>query len=228
MYRAPEAGIQSHAVPPTSSPWTRAGEAVAFGAFVALAARLAWRSAPLAAAEPGPFVAGALAGVVAADLASGVVHWLCDRFGSERTPLVGPYLIASFREHHRDPSAIARHGFLERSGANAMVVVPVLALAPDAVAALPVPAAACAAGAALSLGVFVALTNEIHLQAHRARPARLMRSLQRLRLVLPPDAHARHHREGHDQAYCIATGWSNALLDRAGVFPRLERWLRRP
>jgi plasmanylethanolamine desaturase len=210
-----------------SSPWTRAGEVASVAAFAALAARLAWRSAPLAAAEPGSFAAGALAGALAADLASGVVHWLCDRFGSERTPLFGPYLITYFREHHRDPSAIARHGFFERSGANAFAVVPLLALAPAAVSALPAPAGACAAGAALSLAVFVALTNEIHLQAHRARPARVARWLQRLRLVLPPDAHDRHHREGHDRAYCIATGWSNALLDHLGVFRRLERWLRR-
>ena len=214
-------------MPPTNSPWTRVFEAAAVAAAALLAAQLAWRFRGLASAFPVALAAGAVVGVFGADLVTGTVHWLCDRFGSERTPIFGPYLIAGFREHHRDPAAIGRHGFLERSGANAFSVVPVLALAPFAAALLPDRAAAALVGGSLALAVYVALTNEIHLQCHRSRPAPLARVLQRLRLVLPPDQHARHHRGGHDRAYCIATGWSNALLDAAAVFPRLERWLRR-
>jgi hypothetical protein len=45
--------------------------------------------------------------------------------------------------------------------------------------------------------------------------------------VLPPAHHARHHRGGHDRAYCIATGWSNGVLDRLELPARLERRLRR-
>jgi ubiquitin-conjugating enzyme E2 variant len=210
------------------SPAARAFEVASLTAAAGLAAALAWRHGALAAQAPLPFAAGAAAGALAADLVTGVVHWLCDRFGSERTPLVGPYLIAGFREHHRNPEAIARHGFCERSGANACAVVPALAAALPAIGALGPGAGAAALGASLAFGLLVALTNEIHLQAHRARPARLAALLQRVRLVLPPREHARHHREGHDRAYCIATGWSNPLLDRLGVFPRLERWLRRP
>ena len=30
-----------------------------------------------------------------------------------------------------------------------------------------------------------------------------------------------------DRAYCVTTGWWNPLLDRLGVFPRLERALKR-
>ena len=214
-------------MPPTNSPWTRVFEAAAVAAAALLAAQLAWRFRGLASAFPVALAGGTVVGVFAADLVTGTVHWLCDRFGSERTPLFGPYLIAGFREHHRDPAAIGRHGFLERSGANALSVVPVLALATWAVGVLPGPAAAALLGGSLALGVYVALTNEIHLQCHRSAPAPLARLLQRLRLVLPPDEHARHHQGGHDRAYCIATGWSNALLDGAGVFPGLERRLRR-
>src|SRR5262245_38312124 len=29
-------------------------------------------------------------GWIASDLVSGVVHWLCDRYGDERTPVIGP------------------------------------------------------------------------------------------------------------------------------------------
>ena len=55
----------------------------------------------------------------------------------------------------------------------------------------------------------------------------MVRALQRLHLALPPEAHARHHSGAHDRAYCIATGWANAPLDRLRVFLRLERRLGR-
>ena len=175
-----------------------------------------------------PSRAGAFAGALAADLASGAVHWLCDRFGSETTPLVGPYLIAAFREHHRDPASIARHGLCERSGGNAFAALPVLLAAHTSLGGQgALGAAAFGLGAALAFTGYVALTNEIHLQAHRGARSRLVAWLQRLRLVLPPEQHARHHGGGHDRAFCIATGWSNALLDRLEIPARLERRLRR-
>jgi ubiquitin-conjugating enzyme E2 variant len=204
----------------------RGAEALALLAFAALFARLALEAGRALPEAPLAGAAGALAGALGADLASGVVHWLCDRFGSESTPLVGRYLIASFREHHRDPEAIGRHGFFERSGANVAATLPVLALAQPAAVALEGAAASFALGAALSFALLVAATNEIHLQAHRATRGRAVAWLQQLRLVLRPEEHARHHRDGHDRAYCIATGWSNRALERLGLFDRLERRLR--
>lgn len=207
--------------------WIAAGEAAALLAFAALFARLAAVHGAFARAAPLAFAAGVLAGALLADLVSGAFHWLCDRFGREATPVVGPYLIAAFREHHRDPGSIARHGLCERSGGNALAMLPVLLGAHAGLAAAePGGPAGFGFGAALSFAGYVALTNEIHLQAHRAAPGPVVRGLQRLRLVLPPEQHARHHRGAHDRAYCIATGWCNGLLDRLEVPGRLEQWLR--
>jgi hypothetical protein len=206
------------------SSWVAAGEAASVVAFAALFARLALGSFDSLVRDPLAFGFGVAAGALVADLASGTVHWLCDRFGSESTPLVGPYLIASFREHHRDPGSIARHGFLERTGSNAFAAAAFLGVVSAVLPALGGAAlAAAAAGLALAASLWTAFTNEIHLQAHRERPARLARALQRYRLVLSPEAHARHHAGPHDRAYCIATGWANAALDRLRVFTRLER-----
>jgi ubiquitin-conjugating enzyme E2 variant len=207
--------------------WLAAAEVTSLCVFAALFALVAAESGAAALEEPLAFGAGAAAGALSADLAGGVVHWLCDRFGSESTPFFGPHLIASFREHHRDPSAITRHALPERSGANAFAVLPVLAAAHAGVGALPSGAAAFVLGAALAFSGFVALTNEIHLQAHLPRRSRAVAWLQRLRLVLPPEAHARHHGGAHDRSFCIATGWSNAWLDRLEVWGRLERRLGR-
>jgi plasmanylethanolamine desaturase len=211
-------------VEPARSSWIVLGEAASVAAFAGLFARLAAGSADALARDPLAFAAGTAGGALFADLASGTVHWLCDRFGSERTPLVGPYVIASFREHHRDPGSIGRHGFLERTGSNAFLAAAFLAVVSLVLPVLGGGALeAAASGLALAASLWTAFTNEIHLQAHRAEPARLVRALQRLRLVLPPEAHARHHAGPHDRAYCIATGWSNALLDELRVFARLER-----
>lgn len=208
--------------------WIAAAEAASLLAFAALFADLVRARGGAALLAPLAFAAGAAGGALLADLAGGVVHWLCDRFGSEETPLFGPYLIAAFREHHRDPASIGRHRLLERSGGNALAALPVLLAA-----RLGIPAsgtgrgAAFALGAALAFAGYAALTNEIHLQAHRPVRPRAVAWLQRLHLVLPPEQHALHHGGGHDRAFCIATGWSNALLDRLRVFARLERRLRR-
>jgi hypothetical protein len=58
-------------------------------------------------------VAGLAIGVAAADFVAGVVHWACDTWGDEKTAWVGPGLIHSFREHHRDPHAMLAHDWVE-------------------------------------------------------------------------------------------------------------------
>jgi hypothetical protein len=164
-----------------------------------------------------------LPALAAADLASGVVHWLCDRFGDERTPLVGRAVIAPFREHHVDPDYLARKDFFDASSSNAWLALALqgtwLWLSQPATRA----SEAFVASFMLSLSTWVFLTNTFHQWAHQPTPPRVARVLQRLHLAIPPEHHARHHRSG-DRAYCVATGWCNAALERWRVFERLERW----
>ena len=74
-------------------------------------------------------VMAAVGGVLACDLVAGAVHWAYDRFFTETTPVLGPALIAPFREHHRDPLAMTRRGFLDVNGSNYFAVLPVLTYA---------------------------------------------------------------------------------------------------
>lgn len=169
----------------------------------------------------------ALAGWAFADFGSGLVHYLCDRFGREDTPLLGPAVIRPFRAHHRDPREITRHGFVELSGNNALALTPLLAatagLAPSFGEAL-LPSAAFSWLISASVGLFA--TNQIHRWAHMTRPPRFARVLQRARLAISVEAHARHHTGAHDVAFCITNGWCNAPLDRARVWARVEWALR--
>jgi ubiquitin-conjugating enzyme E2 variant len=162
---------------------------------------------PLAAAV------GLALGFFAADVASGLVHWFCDTYFDPRTPLLGTVFIAPFREHHVDPGALARHGFLERNGNNCLVSIPLLL---TAISRLE-PGAVTHAAEVVAAGFFVAasltLTNQIHAWAHGVDAPRPIRVLQRAGVLITPERHARHHRGG--RAYAVVSGWSNALLDRA-------------
>ncbi len=165
--------------------------------------------------------------VLAADLVSGVVHWIGDRFFDETTPVLGAMLIRPFREHHRDPLAITRHGFFELCGNNALaVLVPSLLLVlgggPEA-DLWSVTGHACV----LFFAVAVFATNQLHKWAHATQSARPVRWLQASGMILSPAAHARHHRGDFSRGYCVTTGWMNAPLDALRVLPRCEALLRR-
>jgi ubiquitin-conjugating enzyme E2 variant len=169
-----------------------------------------------------PAAAGLVLGVLAADAATGLVHWACDTWGDERTPWLGPGLIRFFREHHHDPEAILAHDWIvvNREPAAAASAALLLLWLPPAEAALE--GNLLARGFVCSFAAFAASANLIHRFAHAPRPPRVVRLAQRAGLVLSAERHARHHRAPHRSDYCIATGWLNPLLDRIGFWRRLE------
>jgi len=198
--------------------------AVAAGA---LAARL-W-SVPWDRSSLLPMCAGALLGYVAADVVSGIVHWFCDTFFQDDTPVIGRAFIHPFREHHVDPLAITRHGFFEVNGNNCLALVPVVA----AVLVLGEPGdgdeVPALFGQSLALGFALATftTNQIHKWAHQQRPAAAVRWMQGTGLILSPAHHDRHHSTPHRQAFCITAGWLDPLLDRMRIFERIEHAVSR-
>jgi ubiquitin-conjugating enzyme E2 variant len=150
----------------------------------------------------------AAVGYALADAASGLTHWFCDTFFREDTPGIGPVLIRPFREHHRDPAAMTRHGFLELTGNSCLGVLPLLALA----VWRPWMPVFDAALAAFALALFA--TNLFHKWAHSASVPRWAAGLQRCNLILNPARHGVHHTPPNKGAYCVTNGWMNALLDR--------------
>lgn len=166
--------------------------------------------------------------VLAADFASGLVHWFADRYFDSRTPLLGPMLIEPFREHHRDPTAMTHHDFLEVSGNNGLVTLPLaIVLLARGADAQDTIAWQLAWVGVLLFALLIFATNQIHAWAHAQSVPRWVRRLQAARLVLSPAAHARHHEGAYDRSYCITTGWLNGPLDAVGAFERIERTLAR-
>jgi plasmanylethanolamine desaturase len=200
-------------------------DVVAVGLFLVTAGWIAARlvTAPFGAADIALLPAEFVVGYLAADLASGLVHWFCDSFFDEETPIIGHALIRPFREHHSAPVAMTRHGFLEVNGNNCLVLlfllVPMAVLGGPATAGGEVPWLSFqVTGLAFALVTFA--TNQFHKWAHLPEPRPpTVRWLQATGLVLTPAHHARHHLPPHDAAFCVTAGWMNPLFDRL-VRPR--------
>lgn len=206
------------------TPQQRRIETIAITAFGLLAA---WSLARLAAeASASLLVIAAFGGWLAADLFSGLVHWGFDTWGSVRTPVLGERFIRPFREHHFDPQAMARHDFVETNGASCIAGLPVVI----ATATVPLHSPGWTAAQALLLftGLGVLVTNQCHKWAHQdaGELPGAVKVAQRLRLLLHPDHHRRHHTAPFDSHYCTTAGWLNAPLERIGFFRFLERIIR--
>lgn len=165
-------------------------------------------------------------GYYLADLLSGLIHWVCDSFGNEHTPLWGPMLVGPFRRHHRDPLQITRISLLENLGASALAGLLVLALwSPEAAHSLPGQALQWTL---LSMIVFAVLSNLFHRWSHLplARRHGWMLWAQRHHLLLNSQIHGLHHRPPRRRNYCILSGWANPLSNRipwAGIEALLAR-----
>jgi|HubBroStandDraft_6_1064221.scaffolds.fasta_scaffold59266_3 hypothetical protein len=206
--------------------WVFLAEITSVAVFAILAVPLATMSALAMwkARAWGTIISAPLLGYILADLASGTVHWFGDTFYKENTPLLGPLLIRTFREHHRDPESITRHGFFEVNGCNCLGLIPPLAFEWSFFGlrmASGVQLFCQAALLAFVLAVFA--TNQFHKWSHARRVPALVGWLQRNRLILSPEHHQRHHRGGFSRSYCITSGWLNVLLDQTRLFRFIER-----
>jgi ubiquitin-conjugating enzyme E2 variant len=165
------------------------------------------------------------AAALAADLASGLVHWTADTWFRETMPVLGRRVLRPFRVHHVNPEDFLRRDPIDCNGDVAMLNLPILATA----LLMPVTSGIGAA-ASLALATFAAVslpTNQVHQWAHMPSPPAMVRWLQRRGLILSIEDHARHHQEPYVANYCIATGWCNRWLTAVGFFPACERLVTR-
>ena len=161
---------------------------------------------------------------VAADVATGIVHWWEDRYGDPAWPVLGQYVIVPNIKHHSEPRAFLAGCYVTR---NWTTILPAGLIALVAMAAGQHWLALVAA--------FSTQANEIHGWAHQ-RCSRPIRGLQLLGVLSSPDGHAVHHQSPFSTDFCVMSDWCNPLLSAvgfwrgleyvvsiAGVHPRVER-----
>ncbi len=158
---------------------------------------------------------------VAADFLTGVVHWAADTWGKESTPFWGPRFLTPFRVHHVTPKSFLECGFFDTNGDTAMLSLPILLAA--FLISLDSPSSINLALFLVTLAAIGAATNQIHQWSHMDHPPWFARILQRMRIILSPQEHSRHHRHPHDSRYCISSGVCNPFLDWIGFFTAMER-----
>lgn len=149
---------------------------------------------------------------LAADFATGVAHWLEDRYGNPAWPVLGKYVVAPNILHHTDQRAFLEGNYWHR---NWTTIVPA-----GLIAAL---AAALGFWWVATAAAFATQANEIHGWAHQ-KCNRFIRGLQLLGLISSPDGHAKHHTSPFATDFCVMTDHLNPILGVMG-FWRDAEWL---
>ncbi len=170
-----------------------------------------------------PIACGVIVGYIVSDFLSGFVHWFCDTFFEEDTPIIGRALIYPFRDHHRDPTAMTHHGFLEMYANSCVPLIPILFIvwgfqqSPEAsLWQIGIQTFLLT----ITAGAFA--TNQFHSWAHTKEPPQFVRWLQSTGLIVPPQMHEAHHIYPHRNAYCVTSGWMNGISDRLRVWSFME------
>lgn len=166
-----------------------------------------------------------LTGLIFADFASGIIHWIADTWGSETMPVLGRRFLRPFRVHHVNPHDFLKRNFIDTNGDVAMLCIPFLLL----VFLIPLDHE-LGRTAAVFLLTFCAgslPTNQVHQWAHMPQPPAWVLWLQGRGLLLSRQQHQVHHTAPFATNYCIATGWCNRPLAAIHFFPIMERLITR-
>jgi ubiquitin-conjugating enzyme E2 variant len=165
-------------------------------------------------------------GYCCADLLTGTIHWFCDTFFSENTPLIGKTIIESFREHHTRPHWITKDRFIEQDSTSFFVLLPLLLnfLLKNA-NNIELLSYLLSGSVLVGLCVGAFGTNLFHKWAHSQEPPVFAIKLQTMGLILTPKAHKKHH-NNHSKSFCVTSGWLNPMLDYINFFHYLENFLR--
>jgi len=167
-----------------------------------------------------------LAGLYVADFVTGFLHWAFDVWFNEKIEFVRRMVIM-VREHHLHPQRIFKYSFYHDAGILSWLSLPLTAPAVAyAFVAGADPTASPALYFLVCASVVVSLCLvfmlEFHKCGHSPDSSRVVRTLQRLHLLLPYEHHMRHHSGNYDRNYCLINGYADLTLGALGVWRGLE------
>jgi len=165
-------------------------------------------------------------GYLLADFITGTIHWFCDSFFDEETPVVGNFIIYSFREHHSHPLLITKDKFIEQDTTSFFIFMPFLYFASFTESSYLISPSSIY-GHSVLIGVCIGTfcTNLFHKWAHQRNQNFIIKKMQKSGLILNPNSHKKHHVD-HSRGYCVTSGLMNPVLDYVKFYPNLERFIR--
>ena len=165
-------------------------------------------------------------GYLLADFITGTIHWFCDTFFDEETPVIGNFIIYSFREHHSYPLLITKDKFIEQDTTSFFILMPFLYLATfSEINYLYSPNSIYGHFILIGICIGTFCTNLFHKWAHQRNQKPIIKKLQKLGLILNPDLHKKLHKD-HSKSYCVTSGLMNPVLDYINFYANTERLIR--
>ncbi len=156
--------------------------------------------------------------ILAIDLLSGIVHWAEDTFGTEKTPVVGKWIVIPNVVHHHSPLEFTKKSWWASSWDLLLV------------SALGIVVAWWIGQLTWHMWLFCFIgtnANQLHKYAHlpKHKVPWIVRILQTLRILQNSKHHAQHHRGEKNSAYCVVTPYMNFVLDKLRFWRLLEKIL---
>lgn len=163
---------------------------------------------------------------IAGDVLTGLVHWLCDTYGTVNTPVFGQTLIRNFRSHHKYPKDICVSPFVYTVGYVA--VVSLVTLPPLVYFMIKMPGSVFLSSLSFTYTLvtfLTVMTNQFHKWAHldSDKVPSYIQFLQKKKIILDPIHHKEHHTNPFNSNYCITHGLANPFLEKIGFFRKLEK-----
>jgi ubiquitin-conjugating enzyme E2 variant len=165
-------------------------------------------------------------GMLVGDFITGLLHWAFDTWFDEKVPYLGRTVIM-VREHHIHPDHIFQYRFYHDAGILSLISFVVTGpvflysfLNPGA----PTSSAICdyAVVACVVISLELVFMLEFHKCGHTKHPSKLIRTFQRLHLLLPYKHHMKHHSGNYDRNYCLINGYADKTFGALGGWRILE------
>jgi plasmanylethanolamine desaturase len=157
--------------------------------------------------------------VYAADLFTGIIHWLEDSFWTEKTPLIGKWLIQPNELHHRKPTAFLAKNWWQSSYDAVMIGLVILGIAFftgslswEFVLFIAVSISACQ------------ILKYAHIPVSRL--PLIIRLLQKSMIIQDCTHHVKHHVSEKNTNYCLITPVLNPLLGKIQFWRFMEFMLK--
>ncbi|MFT5301242.1 MAG: hypothetical protein ACI87E_003652 [Mariniblastus sp.] len=150
----------------------------------------------------------------AADMITGLFHWLEDTYCLDSMPLIGNFICEPNIEHHLDPQLMVRTGnFLSRNWFQFSIGGGIFA---------GLWLIGFANVYTLATVLMASFGNEVHRWNHMSKSGRIVSFLKDTGLIQMQRQHSLHHRPPHNRYYCVLTSQVNAVLEAVNFWRRLE------